>query len=131
VNREIRKEWSQKSIEPDEVMTSAGPAEDELFMEKVRAFVEEHAGRTTLSIADLADHLAMSERQVYRKAATLTGMTPAQLIKEIRMKIAYRLLLERKVVKVADLVKRVGFESPSYFSRQFQERFGKRPAEFL
>ncbi|MEJ0034205.1 MAG: helix-turn-helix domain-containing protein [Bacteroidota bacterium] len=75
--------------------------------------------------------LAMSERQLYRKAATLTGMTPGQLIKEIRMKIAYRLLLQRSVVKVADLAKKVGFESPSYFSKQFQERFGKRPSEFL
>jgi len=53
------------------------------------------------------------------------------LIKEVRMKIAYRFLLERKVVKVADLAKRVGFENASYFSRQFEERFGRRPAEMI
>jgi AraC-like DNA-binding protein len=73
----------------------------------------------------------MSERQVYRKAATFTGMTPGQLIKEIKLRIAYKLILERKVTKVADLAQRVGFENSSYFSRQFLERYGKRPADLL
>lgn len=131
INQEIRKEWTHKPAEPGEEVIPPSQGEDKIFMEKVKAFVEENAGNAALGIADLGDHLAMSERQVYRKAATLTGMTPAQLIKEIRMKIAYRLLLERKVTKVADLARRVGFENTSYFSRQFQERFGKRPAEFL
>jgi len=130
-NQEIRREWRQKPAEADELKVPTEPAEDELFIDKVRACVEEHVDRTTFGIGDLCDHLAMSERQLYRKAATLTGMTPAQLIKEVRMKIAYRLLLERKVVKVADLAKRVGFENVSYFSRQFQERFGRRPSELI
>lgn len=130
-NQAIRKEWSQKKAEPDELPMPAGVAEDEIFMTKVRLFVEDNADNSALSIGDLCHHLAVSERQIYRKAATLTGMTPAQLIKEIRMKIAYKLLLERKVAKVTDLAKRVGFENSSYFSRQFEERFGRRPADFL
>jgi signal transduction histidine kinase/DNA-binding response OmpR family regulator len=131
LNQEIRKEWRKKPAEADEVILPTGASEDQLLMEKIRTFVEAHASNTTLGIADLCDHLAMSERQLYRKAATITGMTPALLIKEIRMKIAYRLLQERRVVKVATLAKKVGFENASYFSRQFQERFGKRPTEFL
>jgi len=130
-NQEIRKAWKQKPAEADELTTPTGPAEDELFLEKVRVFVEEHASNTVLGIGDLCHHIAMSERQLYRQAATLTGMTPAQLIKEVRMKIAYRLLLERRVSKVADLAKRVGFENVSYFSKQFEERFGRRPTELL
>jgi signal transduction histidine kinase/DNA-binding response OmpR family regulator len=130
-NQEIRQEWKRKPVDADELVVSTAPAEDELFIDKVRTFVEEHADHATLGIVDLCDHLAMSERQLYRKAATLTGMTPAHLIKEVRMKIAYRLLLERKVAKVADLAKRVGFENASYFSRQFEERFGRRPSEMI
>lgn len=130
-NQEIRIKWKQKPAEADEVMVAAGPAQDELFKDKVRAFVEEHINHADLGIGDLCDHLAMSERQLYRKAATLTGMTPNQLIKEVRLKIAYRLLLERKVTKVTDLANRVGFENVSYFSRQFEERFGRRPAEMI
>jgi signal transduction histidine kinase/DNA-binding response OmpR family regulator len=129
VNQSMRNEWSQKPPEADEVVVDR--AEDHELLEKIRTYVETNAQNSSLGIADLADHLAMSERQVYRKAATTTGMTPGQLIKEIRLKIAYRLLLERKVVKVAELAKRVGFENSSYFSRQFLERFGKRPADLL
>ncbi len=131
-NQEIRKEWIQKPLEPDEVVVPDGPAsEDKVFLEKVRVFVETNAEMSALGIGDLADHLAMSERQVYRRAATLTGMTPGQLIKEIKLKIAYKLLLERKVSKVAELARRVGFENSSYFSKQFLDRYGKRPVDFL
>ncbi|HEX8059503.1 MAG TPA: response regulator, partial [Cyclobacteriaceae bacterium] len=128
-NQEIRKEWNQKPMEQEE--TPAAPTENEMFVEKVRVFVEQNASNANLGIGDLGDYLAMSERQVYRRAATLTGMTPGQLIKEIRLRIAYKLLLERKVTKVADLAQRVGFENSSYFSRQFLERYGKRPADLL
>ncbi|HZY78194.1 MAG TPA: response regulator [Cyclobacteriaceae bacterium] len=130
-NQEIRKEWIKKPAEPEEILPPASPTEDQLFLQKVQTYVETHAENSSLGIGDLADHLAMSERQVYRRAATLTGMTPGQLIKDIKLKIAYRLLLERKVSKVAELAKRVGFENSSYFSKQFLERYGKRPTDFL
>jgi DNA-binding response OmpR family regulator len=128
-NQAIRKEWNQKPTEQEE--TSVAPSENEMFVEKVRTFVEQNTSNANLGIGDLGEYLAMSERQVYRKAATLTGMTPGQLIKEIRLRIAYKLLLERKVTKVADLAQRVGFENSSYFSRQFLERYGKRPTDLL
>ena len=136
VNQEIRKEWTQKPLEPGEVepgefVAEATVTEDQVFLEKVRTFVEENSEKMSLGIGDLADHLAMSERQVYRRSATLTGMTPGQLIKEIKLKIAYKLLLERKVSKVAELARKVGFENSSYFSKQFLDRYGKRPVDFL
>jgi len=130
-NQEIRKEWIQKPVEPEEVVEAASPTEDQLFLQKVQTYVESFVENSSLGIGDLADHLAMSERQVYRRAATLTGMTPGQLIKDIKLKIAYRLLIERKVTKVAELSKKVGFDNSSYFSKQFLARYGKRPAELL
>jgi DNA-binding response OmpR family regulator len=130
-NQEIRRQWAERATENDDATKVVAPEEDELFKNKVRAFVEAHADNGALGIGDLCDHMAMSERQLYRKAATLTGMTPAQLIKEVRMKIAYRLLLERQVAKVSDVAKRVGFDNVSYFSRQFEARFGRRPSEMI
>ncbi len=128
-NQDIRRAWHQKPIEQDE-LTPADTG-DPILLEKIKEFVEANADNSAIGIADLGEHLAMSERQVYRKTATITGMSPAQLIKEIRLRIAYKLLLERKVSKVSDLARRVGFENTSYFSRQFLERYGKRPADLL
>jgi signal transduction histidine kinase/DNA-binding response OmpR family regulator len=131
VNQKIRQEWRQKPPEPGDPAPEGDTAQDREFLQKIQAFVEENIGNMDLGVINLSDYLAMSERQVYRKAATLTGMTPAQLIKEIRLRLAYRLLQERQVTKVSDLAKRVGFDNATYFSKQFFQRYGKRPAEYL
>jgi transcriptional regulator GlxA family with amidase domain len=107
------------------------PSTLELFLKKVEQLVESRASDPSLSIPDLPEHLAMSERQLYRTTGSLTGMTPAQLIEEIRLKIAFKLLMDKKVTKVSVLATEVGFDNIGYFSRQFLERFGKRPTEFL
>lgn len=129
MNLQIRKEWSAQPVVEEAVVEF--PGKDAALMEKMRVFVEANADKATLGVLDLCDHLAVSERQLYRKMATLAGMTPAQAVKEIRLKLAYRLLQERRVTKVAELAARVGFDNTSYFSRQFEQRFGKRPAEML
>jgi len=58
-------------------------------------------------------------------------MTPAHLIKEIRLTIAYKMLTNREVNKIYDLAMRVGFDNSAYFSKQFFARFGKKPVDML
>jgi signal transduction histidine kinase/DNA-binding response OmpR family regulator len=128
-NQEIRSQWKSKPVEEDEQLPVS--TEDKTFINAVEAFVEARASDSSLSIGDVADHLAMSERQLFRKSGATTGMSPAQLIKEIRLRIAYRMLVRKEVTKVTALASSVGFENSSYFSRQFQERYGKKPVEFL
>lgn len=128
-NLEIRKQWQVKPVEPEEA--EVGSSENEIFKQKVVAFVHSNIQNESLGISGLADHLAMSERQLYRKCGLLTGMSPAQLIKEVRLQLAYRMLINKEVFKVSDLAARIGFEDSTYFSRQFHERFGKRPSEML
>jgi DNA-binding response OmpR family regulator len=128
-NQRSRKEWKVKPVDAGEEI--AVVTEDEVFLRKVEQFVSERAQNALLGIGDLADHMAMSERQLYRKCGLLTGMTPAHLIKEIRLKIAHKLLTDRKVTKVSELAFRVGFDNSAYFSRQFLERFGKKPIDLL
>lgn len=95
------------------------------------AYIETRIQDHTIAIGDLANHLALSERQLYRKTGELTGLAPAQLIKEVRLKKAYQLLMDKKVSKLSTLATEVGYENPAYFARQFAERFGKKPMELL
>lgn len=129
-NQISRKAWLLKPVAPEEkipeVDTGTSP-----FLENVTTYVESRLSDALIGVGDLASHLAMSERQLYRTSGELTGLAPAQLIKEIRLKKAYQFLLDRKVTKVAELANMVGYDSPAYFSKQFMERFGKRPQEFL
>lgn len=128
-NQLIRKQWQEKPVEPGELPPS--PSTNEIFIKKVEQLVESRAADPSLGVPDLAEHLALSERQLYRTTGSLTGMTPAQLIKEIRLKIAFKLLMDKKVTKVSALATQVGFDNSAYFSQQFLARFGKKPVEFL
>jgi signal transduction histidine kinase/DNA-binding response OmpR family regulator len=129
-NQIRRREWLQKPVEPQEQHVTVD-ADKTKFLDAVAGYVEAHISDPLISVGDLANHLAVSERQLYRTCGELTGLAPAQLIKEIRLTTAYKLLMDRQVSKVAELASRVGYESPAYFSKQFMERFGKRPTDFL
>lgn len=129
-NQIQRKEWILKPITLEEQMPEVDPGKKQ-FLDTVTVYVESRISDALIGVGDLAAHLAVSERQLYRTSGELTGLAPAQLIKEIRLKKAYQLLLDRKVAKVAELASMVGYDSAAYFSKQFMERFGKRPTEFL
>lgn len=124
-----RNKFNELPAEPDDI--NEGNKEAEEFRNKISEYVLARLKDPELSVTELASYLAMSERQLYRFAKSLTGCSPAQLIKEVRLLKAYELLLSGSITKIEDVANRVGFESAGYFSRQFLERFGKRPTEFL
>ena len=128
-NNAVRKAFNEQPPEPDDIKQDS--AEAETFRQKVTEYVLARLKSTNVSVFDLANELALSERQLYRLCNSLTGYTPAQLIKEVRLQKAYELLLSGDINKIDDVCKRVGFEKTSYFSQQFLDRFGKRPTEFL
>lgn len=128
-NQWQRQQWMARPAEKDELIQEN--QQNKKFLEQVEAFVLQRLQNAQLGIGDLALHVAMSERQLYRYCGTVTGLSPAQLIKEIRLKMAHRMLIEGTVTKISELASRVGFENSAYFSRQFLERFGKRPVDML
>ena len=128
-NLEERRRFDAAPVEPDDIPIESPEAET--FRERITAFVLKRISSMNVSVYDLAYELSMSERQLYRLAKSLTGCTPAQLVKEVRLQKAYELLLGGTIQKLADVTKQVGFEDPNYFARQFYERFGKRATDFL
>ena len=72
----------------------------------------------------------ISNKQIYRKIKQLTGMSPVEYIKSIRMKKA-AMLLQQKKFTVAEVMYMVGFSNHSYFSKCFQAEFGKTPKQYM
>lgn len=128
-NLEERRQFESDPAEQEDILVE-GPEADE-FRQRVTAVVLTRMKTIDVSVHELANEMAVSERQLYRLAKSLTGCTPAQLIKEVKLQRAYELLLTGDIYKVEDVAKQVGFEDANYFSRQFLERFGKRPTQFL
>ena len=128
-NLEERRRFDATPVEQDDIPLES--AEAETFRERVTGFVLKRISNMNVSVYDLAYELGMSERQLYRLAKSLTGCSPAHLVKEVRLQKAYELLLGSTISKLSDVTRQVGFEDPNYFARQFYERFGKRATDFL
>ena len=83
-----------------------------------------------INIEKLSMKLGISKAQLYRRVKKLSGHSPNELIQEIKLRKAFRLIRE-KFGNVAEIAFASGFNSPSYFSKSFQSRFGRLPAKVL
>ena len=83
------------------------------------------------SIGQLADDLAISERQLRRKIKQYIGLTPTQYFKEVRLYQAREYLEIKKYKTVAQTAFAVGFQDVGGFSKNFLTHFGKKPSEYI
>lgn len=77
-----------------------------------------------LSVLDLADEMAASERKVYRLIKKISGLTPFELIKEIRWQYLDDYLKNNNVKNATEAAQLIGMNNVSSFSDQYQKRFG-------
>lgn len=80
-----------------------------------------------LRIEALADRVAMSVSAFHRQFKAVTNMSPLQFQKTIRLMHARRLMVT-EVLSASAVSGRVGYESPSQFSREYSRFFGQSPA---
>lgn len=107
--------------------TTDNPA-DKQFMTRVVDYVSSNLRDPQLSVESIADAFSLSRSQVYRKVKSLTGQTVVEFIRTVRLKHALTLMEEKKynLTEVAD---RSGFNSLSYFTRSFKDKYGVAPSE--
>ena len=103
---------------------------DEKFLANVIHLIEEHISDSELNVNALCEWTDINNKQMYRKIKQLTGITPVEYIKSIRMKKAAMLLKQQKFT-VAEVMYMVGFSNHSYFSKCFQAEFGVTPKQYV
>lgn len=101
---------------------------DKEFIQKVLNFINENMSDSDLSVELLASELNLSRSQLYRKIKTLTGQTVNEFLRKTRLQRAKQ-LLESGSVNVSEVCYKVGFASPSYFTKCFKAHFGVLPTE--
>ena len=102
---------------------------DEKLIEKAIKYVEDNMSRTELSVEELSRGLGMSRVHLYKKLLQITGKTPIEFIRVIRLKRAAQLLRESQL-HVSEVAFEVGFNNPKYFSRYFKDEFGVLPSVY-
>ncbi len=114
------------TLDPKEInVTSA----DEQFLEKALQIVEKHMDNYEFNVNQFAFDLAVSRPLLFTKLKALTGQTPNNFIKTIRLKRAAQLLKGNKI-NVSEVAYKVGFKDPKYFRKCFKEQFKMLPSDF-
>lgn len=99
------------------------------FLQRVRDAVELQISNENFSVKDFAGMLGMSRSQLHRKLIALTGKSPGDLIRQIRLYKAAR-LIRKQFGRVTEVAYEVGFSNPAYFARCFREEFGITPSAY-
>ncbi len=120
---------SQKKIEvsPTEIAVTSL---DEKMIQKALAIVEENMSNADFSVQELSRELGVSRAQLYKKVVSITGQSPIEFIRDIRLKRA-ALLLEKSQLSVSEIAYKVGFNNPRYFSNYFKEAYHVLPSKYL
>lgn len=101
---------------------------DKRFINQLRQTILKRMGESDLKMDDLGTELGMSRVQLYRKVKALTGLSPVELLREMRLQRAHK-LLETTDLTVSQVAYDVGFSTPGYFTTCFKKQFGKYPTE--
>jgi signal transduction histidine kinase/ligand-binding sensor domain-containing protein/DNA-binding response OmpR family regulator len=102
---------------------------DENLIRKAIECVENNISDADFSVEDLSRELGMSRVHLYKKLLALTGKSPLEFIRSIRLQRAAQ-LLEKSQLSVAEVAYQVGFNNPKYFARYFKEAFNMLPSAY-
>jgi AraC-like DNA-binding protein len=102
------------------------PEEGASLNDKVRLQILLHLSDPDFSVEDLAENLGLSRSVLYRRVAEFSGTSPAELMRDLRLEQARRMLIEsdEQISAIADAT---GFRSVSSFSRAFTKNIGASP----
>lgn len=118
------KQQPNESHEQEEKLSTP----DKMFMDTLRQPILRNMSNTKLKMDDLGADMGISRVQLYRKVKAMTGMSPVELLKEMRLKRAMK-LLKATDKTVAEVAYEVGFGTPGYFSSCFKKQYGKYPTD--
>ena len=102
---------------------------DEKLVENAIKYVEANIARSDLSVEELSHELGMSRVHLYKKLLQITGKTPIEFIRVIRLKRAAQMLRESQQ-NVSEIAYQLGFNNPKYFSKYFKDEFGVLPSVY-
>ena len=127
-----RERLKQKFSKEGQTVRSAMCAsdQDQMFVRRLDAVIYPRLGEQDLSVDKVAGLLRMGRTLFYRKVRGVTGYTPNDYIRVLRMKKAAELLAKGDN-NVSEVAYAVGFDNPYYFSKCFKAQYGMPPSQYI
>jgi signal transduction histidine kinase/ligand-binding sensor domain-containing protein/DNA-binding response OmpR family regulator len=105
-------------------------SDDEKLMKAITVYLEENLTNPQLSVEELSRNVGMSRSSLYSKLLELTGKTPVEFIRSVKLEKA-AVLLEKSDMTIAQIGYSVGFSTPNYFAKSFKAKFNMLPSEYI
>ena len=102
---------------------------DKQLLDKMDRWLYDHLADPSLSVDDMADAMGYGRSVFFRKVKALTGQTPAEYVRMLRMTRAAELLRD-ETITVAEVAYKVGINEPHYFTKVFKQQFGVTPKRY-
>ena len=109
--------------------TLCSSKQDKVFLEKMTRILEDKYGEPKFTVDMFADLMHIGRTAFFRKVKGVTGYTPNEYIRVIRMKKAAE-FLDKNEMTVSEIAYRVGIDDPFYFSKMFKKQFGVSPTAY-
>ena len=91
---------------------SQGTADDKTsLVETLKQYIESRITNETITIKELSQGVNMSRRQLYRDLKALTGFTPAEFVREVKLRRARNLLEQNPKITVSEVARQVGYRT--------------------
>lgn len=116
---------SAKAVAPEVIRDE----QDKKFQAVLDAWLAEHITDPQLNIDSFAESMGYGRTTFYKKMKSITGTTPNDYIRTLRMNKAAELLKDDRLT-VAEVGYQVGIDDPYYFSKSFKNFFGVSPTKY-
>lgn len=118
---------TEKELTPEKVTLNSV---DEVFLNKIMDCMEMNMGNDSYWVDELASDMNVSRSTFFRKLKKLTGQSPNDFMRMIRLKRAVQ-LLEQNELTISQISYMVGFSDPGYFGKCFRKMYGVAPSNYL
>ena len=108
---------------------SMNSAVDQRLMMNIEQYVLQNMSRGQISLEEMATAMGMGRVPFFHKVRNLTGKTPTELVRDLRLKHAC-ILLKRTNINMSELAVNIGFVTAENFINVFKEKFGVSPLEY-
>ena len=129
IQQESMRKTYQKQIDANPIAMTVAASPDDVFIKKVLALIDNNIANPNFSVEELSSAMFMSRYTLYKKVLALTGKTPNELVRTMRMKRAAN-LVEAGHLTMLQIGNRVGFKSQKYFVKMFKEEYGVIPSKY-
>ena len=102
---------------------------DRQLIKSIEQYVQQNMSRGTINLEEMAAAMGMGMKPFFQKVRDITGKTPAEVVRDLRLKHAC-VLLQLTNINMSELATNIGFPTADHFINMFKERFGISPSEY-